>query len=45
MVNVKVFADKQTGQKLHAPDLLMPGHKSMMKAFKGLYLKPTFERV
>jgi hypothetical protein len=27
MANVKVFADKQTGQKLYAPDLSIRGHK------------------
>jgi hypothetical protein len=27
MVNVKVFADRQTDQKLYAPDLSIRGHK------------------
>jgi hypothetical protein len=27
MANVKVFADRRTGQKLYAPDLSMRGHK------------------
>jgi hypothetical protein len=29
MANVKVFADRQTGQKLYAPDLLIRGHKKI----------------
>ena len=28
MANVKVFADKQTDQKLYAPNLLMWRHKN-----------------
>jgi hypothetical protein len=27
MANVEVFADRQTGQKLYAPHLLIQGHK------------------
>jgi hypothetical protein len=27
MANVKVFADRQTDQKLYAPDLSIRGHK------------------
>ena len=30
MANVKVFADKQTGQTQHAPDLSMQGHKNVL---------------
>ena len=28
MANVKLFVDRQTGQKLYAPDLSMLGHKN-----------------
>jgi hypothetical protein len=28
MANIRVFADKQTGQKIYAPDLSIWGHKN-----------------
>jgi hypothetical protein len=31
MTNVKVFADRRTGQKLYAPNLSIRGHKKVWK--------------
>jgi hypothetical protein len=30
MANVKAFADRRTGQKLHAPDLSIRGHRDTL---------------
>jgi hypothetical protein len=31
MANVKVYADRRTGQKLYAPDLSIRGHIKILK--------------
>jgi hypothetical protein len=38
MVNVKVFADRQTGQKLYAPDLSIRWHKKKIASVGWRYL-------
>jgi hypothetical protein len=38
MVNVKVFADRQTGQKLYAPDLSIQWHKKKIASVGWRYL-------
>jgi hypothetical protein len=39
MANVKVFADRQTGQKLFAPNLSIRGHKKINPIRVALFMK------
>jgi hypothetical protein len=40
MANVKIFADRQTGQKLYAPNLSIRGHKNI--SYQVKLLPPNF---